>query len=158
MSNDGQNKTTQKEMKTTIKCKCPMCGHENTVWVECSILDVNNNSPIPQIVSCDVESGGCDKYFAIIVKPTITYTTLQFKDYTTPCVNESMGQCVNKIGCDLFYLLLDYINKRLTQIQKDKASDIIVPPNERELRMLSEFLHTWKGLPLKQTDMTNEQI
>lgn len=133
-----------------------MCGHENAVKVECLIID---HAHSPQIVDCDIESGGCDKYFAVIVTPRIEWTTFYLvNESISPYVNKSKDEHIPR-NFTLFYLLLDYINKRLTQIHKDKASDIIVPPNEYELRMLSEFLHVWnKKNELKQTDLTNEQI
>jgi transcription elongation factor Elf1 len=44
---------------------CPHCGHVNSAWFPW-------DSRAPQVVCCDNEAGGCDTWFAVTAKVTIT--------------------------------------------------------------------------------------
>jgi len=46
---------------------CPYCGHNQRV-----LYDPHTRH---QFVLCDIDSGGCDQYFAVIWKPQVTHTT-----------------------------------------------------------------------------------
>ena len=65
-------------MKYTVKASCPYCGILNAV-----VFDETENRCIH---SCDVESGGCDKDFAVYleVKVTARIATIQGEQNGTP--------------------------------------------------------------------------
>lgn len=47
-------------MKT--KVKCPYCGYENNV-------EINSENAIEkQVILCDCEDGGCDRYFVAFIR------------------------------------------------------------------------------------------
>ena len=54
------------EMKT-VEWTCPYCGHKNKTtfpnW---------HSSGTPAVVSCDVDSGGCDRMAVVTIKMQIT--------------------------------------------------------------------------------------
>lgn len=54
-------------MKYTVKTKCPYCGHENITK-----LETDYAFPDKEIVTCDVEFGGCDRDYVIDPKINIT--------------------------------------------------------------------------------------
>lgn len=49
------------------KVSCPYCGHTNTVRID------RNSFEQREIVICDIEDGGCDKEFAVLIKTEITF-------------------------------------------------------------------------------------
>lgn len=56
----------------SVNVKCPYCGLENIVF-----LDVDSRFIPKQIVTCDVEIGGCDKDF--VIDPRLKVTTDVYK-------------------------------------------------------------------------------
>lgn len=55
-----------------VQIRCPYCGTDGYY----SITSMDS----PFVVLCDIESGGCDKYFAAKVKLTATVTTMAIID------------------------------------------------------------------------------
>lgn len=51
---------------------CPKCGFENKKSV-----GMEDNSPKPQVVCCDLEEGGCDTYFAVSFKFSVETTVME---------------------------------------------------------------------------------
>lgn len=48
-----------------VKVKCPYCGFENSI-------EINPENIIEeQIIRCDCEDGGCDRYFAAFAKTSV---------------------------------------------------------------------------------------
>lgn len=46
-----------------VEAKCPYCGCANRVQV----------NALPEAYCCDVDNGGCDRWFAVQVKTTVTH-------------------------------------------------------------------------------------
>ena len=47
-----------------VKVICPLCGFVNTMFL-------GNCSPLPTLIYCCVEDGGCDKPFAFAVEARV---------------------------------------------------------------------------------------
>ncbi|WP_423197157.1 hypothetical protein DFLDMN_000733 [Cupriavidus sp. H19C3] len=50
-------------MKLQISAKCPHCGAANQVAAEAGVV-----MRIPHFVLCDVDEGGCDEHFVVLVR------------------------------------------------------------------------------------------
>ena len=51
----------------SLRVLCPYCGLENNV-----LLDIDGHYIPKQIVTCDIEKGGCDKDFVIDPRLKVT--------------------------------------------------------------------------------------
>jgi transposase-like protein len=58
-----------------LHVKCPYCEHDNLVFVDLNI----RLSQRPRVTCCDLESGGCERYFA----------------YTFTVVAQATGHAIN---------------------------------------------------------------
>jgi hypothetical protein len=59
-------------MQAWVNLTCPYCGHKQD-----AIIDMADFRPYtrPQVVNCDCEEGGCDKWFVFEARATFTVTT-----------------------------------------------------------------------------------
>ena len=67
-------------MNALITIRCPHCGHENRENAEFK-------SPCfsyPEVLFCDIESGGCDKPFAVWLCATPQYKVAKIEEPTGP--------------------------------------------------------------------------
>jgi len=59
-------------MQAKVKLTCPYCGHGQP-----AVIDMADFQPYtrPQVVVCDSEEGGCDKWYVFEARATFTVTT-----------------------------------------------------------------------------------
>jgi phage FluMu protein Com len=71
---DGKNIKKDREMRTKIKC--PYCKALN----EIPSTEVLQPHIRRRLICCDVEQGGCDKYFVFKAKVNIEITTWKIEE------------------------------------------------------------------------------
>lgn len=60
-----------------ITVRCPMCGHENKIRFG---LESNRKR---QLKLCDVDTGGCDDFFVVMLLAKVTAKTAVISDFLT---------------------------------------------------------------------------
>ena len=59
-------------MKVRVNVTCPYCGHQQPAAVE---FADHTTYTRPQVVVCDPDEGGCDRYYVFDVRATFAITT-----------------------------------------------------------------------------------
>jgi len=67
-------------LSTTLLVKCPMCGHLNKLDTKAQQYYLVENDK-PFIMTCDMEEGGCDRYFVCKIVLTSNIHTYTYQDY-----------------------------------------------------------------------------
>ena len=58
-----------------IRVKCPYCGFENVIKAK-SV----NNSYHPNVVTCDSEEGGCDRFFGVKITLSVITSVYEMQE------------------------------------------------------------------------------
>jgi len=71
----------------SVSIKCPMCDHKNVISTYDLRNSLNAEEGRPFIFLCNLDNGGCDRYFVVQINLTANIHTYIYRPFVTP-INE----------------------------------------------------------------------